>query len=384
MSTTTAEAATRTVDAMNQGMMPPEWTPHYACLILYPHVETTFRLECRPAQAEIHQIAKAIVHDGDEDVVFFCLEKQYPDLVEQYKDEPRIHIEICNSNDTWARDTGPTFILTNNQKSLVALDWDFNGYGGPELGTYWPCDLDKMIPSTMCTALSHKYNVPIQLHPIDIVLEGGSIHVDGQGTCMTTSECLLHPNRNPTKSKDEIEKTVLAALGCSKMLWLPFGVAHDEDTNGHIDNMACFTSPTNVLLNWTDLADDPENYQRCRQAMDYLMEETDAKGRSLTVHKLYLPPPLYYTADDVNTLSTSGTAVHRVAGERLAASYVNFYIANKAVIVPQFGVEPFDGDALETLKTLFPSRKVMGVASREILLGGGNIHCQTQQMPRLE
>jgi agmatine deiminase len=173
------------------------------------------------------------------------------------------------------------------------------------------------------------------------------------------------------------------------MIWLEHGLAHDDDTNGHIDNFACFVAPAVVLLAWTD---DPSNanYARCRSAWRILHNSTDSQGRTLTVHKLYLPTKsMVYTQEIIDSLqfglqdeNNNNTNVFpRKVGDRMAASYVNFYIANRAVIVPQFGDAKADARALQTLQPLFPDRRVVGVSSFEILIGGGNIHCITQQIP---
>jgi agmatine deiminase len=165
------------------------------------------------------------------------------------------------------------------------------------------------------------------------------------------------------------------------------GLAYDDDTNGHIDNWACFVGLARVALAWTDDAvRDAENYSRCRSALDILEASTDARGRYLTVHKLYLPRPILYTQDVIESLGhrhlDDGDADNNNDDKTTTASYVNFYIANEAVIVPQFGDDVFDGKVVETLPPLFPTRKVILVMSREILIGGGNIHCITQQLPK--
>lgn len=397
--------------------MPAEWTPHAACLILYPHNPATFRLP--KAQAEVRNIARAIACQGNERVVLFCnsiaqaaqmQETLQNDKSDNNKDNhfAEILVKICPSNDTWARDTGPTFVVSryvqslhhpedstsskSNKSHIRGLDWDFNAYGGPDEGCYWPCDLDRQVAVGMCRELSsdalHQSNMfAIETHSISLILEGGSIHTDGQGTILTTKECLLHSNRNPEKSQDEIQEIVLKATGCTKMIWLETGLAFDDDTNGHIDNFCVFVQPAVVVLAWTDNAvNDAENYRRCRAALQILESETDAKGRSLLVQKLQLPSPMVYSLEEVESLQTTvcddGTEVApRQVGEQMAASYVNFYIANAAVIVPQFGDTDADAKALSTLTPLFPDRQVVGVASREVLLGGGNIHCITQQLP---
>jgi agmatine deiminase len=247
-------------------------------------------------------------------------------------------------------------------------------------------------------------------YSIPIILEGGSIHTDGEGTLLTTEECLCNPNRNPQLQRHQIEQILQLCLHIEKVIWLPTGLDADDDTNGHIDNFCCFVRPGHVVLAWTDDdVHDVENYQRCRQAEQVLVSAKDAKGRSFTITKLYLPsPPLRYTEEEALSLAIKSTeeeqggpndrTVHtdddkktkyimiREPNEKMAASYVNFYIANEAVLVPQFGKDAVitDRQACETLQGVFPDRKVVGVPSREILLGGGNIHCQTQQVPALK
>jgi agmatine deiminase len=401
--------------------MPAEWSPHSACLILFPHNPRTFRLE--KVQEEILHLAQQIAHQGKEDVYLLCNDSENAEFVqmrvnamERPNDSiPSIHVHVCPSNDTWARDTGPTFVwqlrpddassTSNSQRWMVGLDWDFNAYGGPEEGCYWPCTQDQMIAQSLCQPpLSKTLNIH-SCYSIPIILEGGSIHTDGEGTLLTTEECLLHTNRNPHLQKGEIEQVLKRSLGVQRVLWLPTGVDADDDTNGHVDNFCCFAEPGHVLLAWTDDdRQDVENYIRCRQAESYLKHTTDAQGRILRITKLYLPsPPLYYTEEEAMSLAytiddgkkkgpetdsdkdTSETVVMiRQPNEKMAASYINFYIANGAVLVPQFGngAEETDSKALATLQEVFGDcRTIVGIPSREILLGGGNIHCQTQQVP---
>jgi agmatine deiminase len=400
--------------------MPAEWAPHAACILLYPHLVDNFdRLE--QARAQVLQVAQTIASadGGGEPVWLLCRDEEtaagirtkllsMPALTagkttgkdDSSSSQQSIVVGVCPSNDTWARDTAPTFCISPDNQRLVALDWKFNAYGGPEEGCYWPCDLDQAIAERVSKQLPQlllQLQPELQLHskdetivtqvthvPAPLVLEGGSIHTDGEGTILTTEECLLHPNRNPDLTRIQIEDLLKQHLGASKIIWLPYGLAFDEDTNGHVDNFACFAAPAHVLLAWTDDQErDPENYQRCRAAHRILMETTDSLNRPFQITKLYLPsPPLCYQSDEVNA-PKQVTAVERVVGQRLAASYVNFYIANNAVLVPQFGVSPTDRHAVETLQDIFPGRQVVGVASREILLGGGNIHCITQQVPRI-
>ncbi|KAG5572036.1 hypothetical protein H5410_061802 [Solanum commersonii] len=214
-----------------------------------------------------------------------------------------------------------------------------------------------------------------------MILEGGSIHVDGEGTCLTTEECLLNKNRNPHLSKEQIENELKAYLGVRKIIWLPRGLLGDEDTNGHIDNMCCFVKPGVVLLSWTDDLSD-EQYERSFEALSILENTSDASGRKIQVIKLHVPGPLYMTDEEAAGIVQDGEAKPRPSGTRLAASYVNFYIANGAIITPQFGDKKWDEEAIRVLSLAFPNHEVVGIeGAREIVLAGGNIHCITQQQP---
>jgi agmatine deiminase len=407
---------------------PAEYGAHEGCILLFPHEseQTTYQTATllQNVQATVLDVISAIVQQGKEHVFLFCHDETHqelvirmlkernlpyviasssdgsmgPDAEPKGDDDFHVLLFLCPSNDTWARDTGPSFcfrktVLSTARSDLVGLDWDFNAYGGEEDGCYFPYSLDQRVSSNMIEQINKYFSASFStstiLHePIpSLVLEGGSIHTDGEGTILTTKECLLHPNRNPDKTQEEIERIILQATGCEKMIWLDAGLAHDDDTNGHIDNWACFAKPGHVVLAWTDdVENDPVNYRNCRDAYATLESATDAKGRSLVLHKIYLPSPLYFSDDgdvDGNIPAEITTTVTRVMGTRMAASYANFYIANHAVIVPQFQDPMYDGKAVEVLQSLFPERIVVGINnSRNILYGGGNVHCITQQVPK--
>jgi agmatine deiminase len=203
--------------------------------------------------------------------------------------------------------------------------------------------------------------------------------VDGEGTLITTEECLLNHNRNPELGRDEIEQYLMDYLGLEKIIWLPRGTYNDE-TDGHVDNICCYVRPGVVALTWTDDKEDPQ-YEISREALEVLERETDAKGRRLEVHKIQQPTPVLITEEEAAGVDSFEGTLPRELGDRLAASYINFYIATGGIIAPQFN-DPADGPALDKLRELFPDRTVVGVSAREILLGGGNIHCITQQQPR--
>ena len=210
------------------------------------------------------------------------------------------------------------------------------------------------------------------------VLEGGAIHSDGDGTLLATEECLLNANRNPSRSRVEIERLLRSYTGCERIVWLGLGVVNDE-TDGHVDNLCCFTRPGVVALTWTDDTHDPQ-YERSLDARRRLEAASDARGRSFDVHLLHQPAPLTVTAEEAAGVRGAVGTQSRNVGDRLAASYVNFYPANDRVVVPL--LDPgFDAAALSVVGELFPDRRVVGIPAREILLGGGNIHCITQPRP---
>ncbi|KAE8721528.1 Agmatine deiminase [Hibiscus syriacus] len=278
---------------------------------------------------------------------------------------PNIRVLEMSMDDCWFRDIGPTFVVrkrevnSDNPEHMVAgIDWNFNSWGGVDDGCYTDWNLDLLVAKKILG------NERLPRFPHPMVLEGGSIHVDGEGTCLTTEECLLNKNRNPNMTKEQIEDELKAYLGVKKVIWLPRGLYGDDDTNGHIDNLCCFAKPGVILLSWIDDETDPQ-YERSMEAFTFLSNETDACGRKLEIIKLH-----------------DGEAKLRLPGARLAASYANFYIANGAIITPQFGDQKRDNEAVSVLSQAFPDYEIVRIeGAREIALGGGNIHCITQQHP---
>jgi agmatine deiminase len=239
---------------------------------------------------------------------------------------------------------------------------------------YFPWDLDDQVPVKVAEIerLDH-YDAPM-------VLEGGSFNVDGEGTLLTTEECLLSPGRNPSLSKTEIETHLSNYLNVEKIIWLAKGVDPDE-TNGHVDEICCFARPGAVFLHWTD---DPRHphYDIVHDAYERLIHEKDAHGRTLKIYKLYGGSPRATTKEETEGIDYVKGTKHRQEGEELDLSYINFFIANNGVVLPAFG-DKNDSLAVETLSDAFPCRKVVSVPNAfEIALAGGNIHCITQQQPR--
>ena len=348
--------------------MPAEFEKHYGCILIWPHRRDSWQNGGYAARKAFAQLIREISHS--EKVIVCARYDDYDSARESLPSEVRV-IEM-SSDDSWARDVAPTFVTDGI--TIRGIDWGFNAWGGLKDGLYFPWDKDNKMARKLCDQLDcDSYDFR------DLILEGGSIHTDGEGTLLTTEECLLSAGRNPELSREEIEQRLCGCLGVTKIIWLKRGIYNDE-TNGHIDNICAFTAPGEVVLAWTDDKNDPQ-YEISAENLEILENSVDAAGRKIKVHKLYLPSPVHITAEECEGLDNMDGEPTRTPGERLAASYVNFYISNNSVIVPQFGDEN-DEKALALLRQLFPGRKVTGLKSaRDILICGGNIHCITQQIP---
>ena len=347
--------------------MPGEFEPHRGCWMIWPQRPDNWRFGAKPAQEAFTEVAKAISRF---EPVTMCVDRQQYDNARQMLPENIRVVEMSN-NDAWMRDCGPTFVT--NGKEIRGVDWSFNAWGGLVDGLYFPWDEDDRVAGKVCDLeRADRYRLR------DFVLEGGSIHVDGQGTLIVTEECLLSPGRNPQLNREQIESVLREYLNVDRIIWLPKGIYQDE-TNGHVDNLLQFAGPGHVLLAWTLDREDPQ-YEICQEALSILEKERDAKGRPFTITKLLLPANVRITKEESRGVDRVEGTLPRQAGDRLAASYANFYIANGGVVFPLFN-DPNDEKAKEVLEKAFPGREVVGVYAREILLGGGNIHCITQQQP---
>jgi agmatine deiminase len=343
--------------------MPAEFERHAGCWMLWPERPDNWRRQALPAARTFAAVAAAIVRF--EPVTVGVSAAQYARARAGLPAAVRV-VEL-SADDAWMRDVGPTF-LVNARRELRGVDWRFNAWGG----IYRDFEHDDAVAGKVLELeRAEGYRAPL-------VNEGGAIHVDGQGTVLVTEQCLLNPNRNPAIGRHRIETLLKRYLGASKVIWLGEGVINDE-TGGHIDNLACFVRPGVVALNWSDDRSDPQ-HRVSLDAYERLMEARDARGRRLRVYRLPAPPPLYMTHREAAGLARNAGIRALRAGHRLAASYVNFYLPNGAVIVPLLHART-DELALRQLRRIFPHRRVIGVPAREILLGGGNIHCITQQIP---
>jgi agmatine deiminase len=333
----------------NNFFMPAEWEQHERTLMEWPvkasvvwpenYIEIyTGYANIAKAISEFETVTMIVNEDSKADAKAFCGD--------------RVEFLTIAHNDGWCRDNGPTF-LWNKEKQLSAVNWKFNAWGEK----YLPFDLDNEVAPKV---LDH-FNVPYYNAPI--VLEGGSIHVDGEGTLLTTKECLLNKNRNPHLSQKEIEEEVKKYLNINKIIWLNRGLFGDE-TDGHVDNIACFAKPGVILIQTCKDPEDP-NYEITKENLEILNSSVDALGRKIEIIEIPQAPVRYYQ------------------GERLTLSYLNFYFVNKGIILPVFGgdAEETDRQAEEILQKVFPDRKITTVDGMAIIKEGGNVHCVTQQMP---
>ena len=331
--------------------MPAEWEPHAATWLSWPQNSETWpgRLEHIPAVfAEI----VAALHEAER--VRICVadaegEASARQVLRARSCEANVSFFHIPTNDTWARDHAPIFVHDGDGE-VIPLNWGFNAWGEK----YPPWDLDDAVPSKVAAALG-----TIAISP-GMILEGGSIEVNGAGALLTTESCLLNPNRNPGLDREAIEERLRRYLGVHRFLWLRDGIAGD-DTDGHIDDITRFVGPATIL---TVIEEDPTdpNYQILLENLRTLYSFRNAAGEPFEIVTLPMPAPVEYL------------------GERLPASYANFYVGNHAVLLPVFG-DRHDGLAVETLARLFPDRRVTPIRCEELVIGLGGIHCVTQQQP---
>ena len=361
----------RSIPSEDGFRMPAEYEKHYGCIMIWPERADSWQYGAVAARKAFAEVAKAIAKS--EKVTICASEAQYDNAREMLPDYIRV-VEM-SSNDSWARDYAPTFVINEN-KEIRGIDWYFNAWGGLVDGLYFPWDKDNKMARKLCDLFECDcYNAR------DFILEGGSIHVDGEGTAMVTESCLLSRGRNSELTKQQIEDRLKKYLNVSKVLWLPRGIYNDE-TNEHVDNICAFCKPGEAVLAWTDDKNDVQ-YELSKACLDYLESETDAKGRKITVHKLPIPDPIYMTDEECAGLDDMDGEPTRTTDERLAGSYVNFYISNGAIVMPGFN-DRHDEEAKKILQGVFKDREVIQIYARDILIGGGNIHCITQQIPYFE
>lgn len=333
--------------------MPAEWEPHEAMWLTWPQNPYTWHLGFEFVEDVYVQMIRALV-EGEVVRVLVndarTAERVYRRLEEGNVPLERVELYDIPTNDAWIRDYGPNFIL--NDTSLALNNWGFNSWGGK----YPPWDLDNAVPREISRRLS------IQMFSPGIILEGGSIEVNGQGTLLTTESCLLNMKRNPYLSRERVEIVLREFLGVLQVLWLGSGIVGD-DTDGHVDNLARFVNPTTLVAVVEENPADA-NYAVLQANWERLQQMTDPEGRPFEVVALPMPKPVV------------------VRGVRLPASYANFTLANACVLVPVFEQES-DTVALERLAPFFPGRRIVPIPGVELIVGLGACHCLTQQQPAL-
>jgi agmatine deiminase len=334
---------------------PAEWAPHEATWLSWPHKEESWPGKLETIYAPYCEFIKVVAQDekvriniNDEEtkaVAIAELEKAGADL-------SNIEFYFNPSNDAWCRDHGPAFLLSKEGSEKAVVDWGYNAWGNK----YPPYDLDDVIP----TRIAEQFHLP--LYNPGIVMEGGSVEFNGAGTILTTTACLLNKNRNPNLSKARIELYLMEYYGAEQVLWLGDGIVGD-DTDGHIDDITRFVNENTVL---TVVESNPldDNYVLLMENLETLKGMRLLNGEPLNIITLPMPSPVIH--EDT----------------RLPASYANFYIANKSVIVPTFR-DVNDEKAIEIIQKAFPDRKVIGIDSTDIIWGLGSFHCLSQQEPAL-
>jgi len=325
--------------------MPAEWEPHERCWMALPCRAEVWGNEFAAAKQNCADVANAI--SQFEPVTLLAL----PQDVEAARSlcSEQVKIMPADIDDSWMRDNGPNFVV-NDARDLAASIFHFNAWGGK----YEPLAKDAAIGHRLAEFLG----IPTFSAPI--FMEGGGINVDGEGTLLTTEQCVLHENRNPGMHKEEAEQIFRDSLGVEKILWMP-GDPEDTETDGHVDGIACFVESGKVLVEVCP-AKGTERYDNMQANLDALRGATDANGRELEIVVIEEA----YEAERRNDI--------------FASSYINFYIANGGIVMPRFGIDR-DEDARKNLAALFPDREVVQVDLSHIAIGGGGIHCITQQQP---
>jgi agmatine deiminase len=322
--------------------MPAEWAPHERCVMAWPVRESMWRAQFSAAKADYAEVARVIArtepvlmvaNPGDGNEVAAACATANMEVVEWPID------------DSWTRDMGAVIVTDGTRRA--AVDFVFNAWGEK----FVPYDEDARFGRRMCDALGIE-----RLDASPFVLEGGAIAVDGEGALLTTEQCLLNPNRNAAMSREEIENELRRWLGVERVVWLPYGILEDDDTDGHVDNVATFVGPGRTVAQTTADRDDP-NYERLRRNVAVL------HGAGFDVVELDVLPAT--TAD----------------GTRVVVPPLNAYLANGSVVVPVLGGEPARR-SIAIWQEIFPDREVVGVPGASLAYGGGGVHCITQQVPR--
>ncbi|WP_246863709.1 agmatine deiminase family protein [Muribaculum sp. NM65_B17] len=332
--------------------LPAEWEPHGAVMLSWPHKDTDWAPVLDEAIDCFVEIAKAIARE--ETLIVVAPDVEEPRRVLDCEKLPnRILYLTVPTNDTWARDFGP--ITVERDGNPVICDFKFNGWG-----LKFPADKDNLITRAMCNTglLRGRYS-----NELSFVLEGGSIESDGQGTLMTTSQCLLSPNRNGAMSRDEIEEYLKSRFGLDRVLWLDYGALEGDDTDSHIDTLARLTPNDTILYVGTDDVTD-SHYDELNKMKLQLQSFVTASGQPYNLIELPLPD-----------------AVYDEEGNRLPATYANFLIMNHSILMPVYRQPQKDELAAQIIKIAFPDHQVVKIDCSVLIKQHGSLHCVTMQVP---
>lgn len=336
--------------------LPPEWAPQSLIQLTWPRADGDFAHWFDAVRDNFIRLAVAI--SRFERVLIATEESTaalHAELVAVGARAEHLSLYSARSNDVWARDHGPITVLRDGKP--VLLDFVFNGWGGK---------FDAALDNTLTLQLKAQGAFRAPVESLDFVLEGGGIDVDGQGSLLTTTRCLLAPTRNPQLSKAAIEATLKAQLGVSRVLWLHHGDLIGDDTDGHVDTIARFCNPSTIAYQACADADDA-HYADLQALQDELRALRQPDGSPYTLVPLPLPPAIY--DED---------------GKRLPAGYPNFLILNGATLVPTYGDAATDAEVLRLLRPHFPGREVIGLDCRALINQYGSLHCATMQLPAVE
>jgi agmatine deiminase len=343
--------------------MPAEWEAHRGTWLLWPERPQLWPFGGKAARVAFAELATAI--SRFEPVSVGVNHAQFDNARTSLPPEVRV-VEIAQ-DDAWARDSGPTFVV-NDAGEVRLVDWVFNSWGLAQLA----CDKDDRIPGAVAEIEGvDRYRAPL-------VMEGGAFHVDGEGSVLTTRECLLNPNRNPTLAQEQIEGRLKEYLGASKVIWLDRGLDPDV-TSGHVDDVAMFVAPGEVALAWTEDESDWRHEVQSRN-LEILETTTDARGRHLKVHKVPLPAEVIMTDAEFATVELFHGMDVLPSDCAMPASYINCVLCNGGVVMPVFD-DPADEPAKAIYEELFPDREIVALPGRDIVVGGGCFHCVSQQQP---
>lgn len=342
---------------------PAEFERHRATWLLWPTRPDNWRGDGYFAQNDTLALAALIAHF--EPVRVGAPATYVPKLRGQLP--PLVSVTELAFNDTWVRDTGPITLVSDHQPA-IAVDWKFNSWGG----LFSQAGDDDGVAEEIA-----RYE-QLSVVKAPIVLEGGAVTSDGKGTIVTTEECALAANRNPGLTRAEAEHVFRRFLNAQNVIWLPYGLSHDE-AGGHVDNVCAFASDRVLLVASTNDKAHP-SYERLRVAREVLERSHNTAGQPFFLMDVPVPEATFITTDEAAGFARPEGTIVRTAGSPLAASYINFYPTAKAVFVPTFNISA-DGPAVEIIAAAFPDRQTIPFASREFLLGGGALHCVTKEIP---